>query len=581
MLSDSVLLFLAVFPSLWRLPSQPVSDLYLVGILFIAVRSLTVLLRVVRHPRDGIGAAVRPFQNFFGKGFDLCVFASLLWMIRESGANPWIAFAFSMPLVGTVAFRIVRDSRTTLLEQQMSLFRDATLALLLGAFGLLAVAGLRWIQSGNTETIRSALNLLGKGYPLLILTAGASAIMGAVSQDDVRRSHLLISFPMLAVASLFVQAVSLEMAYISYRQMTYLISEHDPSKAARADLPLSRMRRCRQIFQTYRLDSLSRKAQLILIEQFGRRDDLRQAFDEIRQVERLFPDLRMKAVSRLASAENLQRAAYQQRVFSNAWRDVELGPGGELWLLDRWGRLFVHRSSDQLELVRDSPFLLTAETGSVHSPDVPEAVDFEFDAAMRVVLILDSWGRVFAQGMGEGRVAYRLVAEFPVSSRARDLVLIEGEESFYVLEGCGLVWRGLPVTRNPLPEEPLWDWDIGRSFCLQSGDGFFILDGFAGLHPFGNAVFPGPKKSMPYWGHDWAVDFELGQSGTCAVLADSWGNLYVSTSDQDPETKVEIRSDPPIPFAVDIELDESKQEVIILSRGGTVQRVRDFLCSAP
>jgi len=481
-----------------------------------------------------------------------------------------------MPLVGTVSFRIVKNSLRPLDEHEMSLFRDATLALLLGASGLLLVGMVRSLPSGNLDAFRSAVKLLGRGFPLIVLTVGAGTILGADrSAERPPDSSRLLSVSLVALATVLGQAVSLQTSFAAYRQMHYLTGESQNPTETGARLPISRMERCVQVFRFYGFERQARDSQLILIEMLSRQQNLRLAFDEIERVEMFFPELRMKAVSKLASLERLRAAAFDEKVFSNAWRDLETGPEGLLWLMDRWGRLFTCQADD-LKLVRESPFLVSPETDSGLSKkrNVPDAVDFEFTRDFETVLILDTSGRVFAQGFREGKAAYRRIAEIPVSSRAIDLEVLDGEESFMVLEASGLVWKGLPVERNPLPEDALWDWDIGRALCIQTKDDFYVLDGFAGLHPFGNPVFPGPKKNMPYWGQDWAIDLEFGISNSLAVMGDRWGNLYLAIPDQDSETKIAIEPEPEIPYAVDIELDETAQEAIILSRGGTLRRVR-------
>jgi hypothetical protein len=88
---------------------------------------------------------------------------------------------------------------------------------------------------------------------------------------------------------------------------------------------------------------------------------------------------------------------------------------------------------------------------------------------------------------------------------ARDIILIPGTHIGFVLEGFGGL-HPFTVQGQPMPATPklsaYWPgWDIARAAWMipsstSAAVGGYVMDGFGGLHPFGNAP---AAPSAIYW----------------------------------------------------------------------------------
>jgi spore germination protein YaaH len=120
--------------------------------------------------------------------------------------------------------------------------------------------------------------------------------------------------------------------------------------------------------------------------------------------------------------------------------------------------------------------------------------------------VLDGWGGLHAFGIGGPRPAAPVLSAYWVSwDIIHDFSLIPGTHSGYVMDGFGGIH---PFTSTGQAMPPalnsgvFWSgWDIARSVWLLPGStvvqpGGYVMDGYGGLHAFGNA--PAPTQ-FPYW----------------------------------------------------------------------------------
>jgi hypothetical protein len=120
--------------------------------------------------------------------------------------------------------------------------------------------------------------------------------------------------------------------------------------------------------------------------------------------------------------------------------------------------------------------------------------------------VLDGWGGLHAFGIGGPRPAAPVLSAYWVSwDIIHDFSLIPGTHAGYVMDGFGGIH---PFTSTGQAMPPVlnsgvfWSgWDIARSVWLLPGStqaqpGGYVMDGYGGLHGFGNA--PAPTQ-FPYW----------------------------------------------------------------------------------
>lgn len=212
-------------------------------------------------------------------------------------------------------------------------------------------------------------------------------------------------------------------------------------------------------------------------------------------------------------------------------------------VLDGWGGLHPYGASLTVttsaywpgwDIARDFAFLPDGSGGyvldaygglhpfSVNGKPMPPAASIDsywphWDIARKVVIfsdgtggyVLDGFGGVHPFGIGTARPpAVQLTAYWPGWDIANDIALIPGTHSGYVLDG----WGGLhsftasgEATPATITGSAYWPhWDIARSVVILNGStaatpGGYVLDGYGGLHAFGNAPAP---PAAPYWGRD-------------------------------------------------------------------------------
>ncbi len=210
-------------------------------------------------------------------------------------------------------------------------------------------------------------------------------------------------------------------------------------------------------------------------------------------------------------------------------------------VLDGWGGLHSYGAAmtlttsaywPHLDVARDFAFLPDGSGGyvldafgglhpfSVNGKPMPPATSIDsywpnWYIAKRVVIfsdgtggyVLDAFGGVHGFGIGHPRPpAVSLTGYWPNWDIARDLALIPGTHAGYVLDGWGGLHAFTPGGQTMPPTlagSAYWPhWDIARAVWLLPGStasapGGYVLDGYGGLHQFGNAPAP---PAFAYWG---------------------------------------------------------------------------------
>jgi hypothetical protein len=141
----------------------------------------------------------------------------------------------------------------------------------------------------------------------------------------------------------------------------------------------------------------------------------------------------------------------------------------------------------------------------------------------------DSSGNVYATG------AFRDVVNFGLDFGTTDTKTSAGDadtyviklipaRGYYVLDGYGGVHRGGSAPALS-PQTPYFGWDIARDIELTpSGTGFYVLDGYGGVHKTGSA--PALSPATPFFGFDIAKDLELTSNGLGYYVLDGYGGVH-------------------------------------------------------
>ncbi|TMD40248.1 MAG: hypothetical protein E6I89_03910 [Chloroflexi bacterium] len=148
---------------------------------------------------------------------------------------------------------------------------------------------------------------------------------------------------------------------------------------------------------------------------------------------------------------------------------------------------------------------------------------------------LDLYGGVHALGTAPSVTGTAYWQNWDI---ARGLALRADCESGYVLDGWGglhpFYSASIGPTLNPSPHlTGYWtNWDIARSVDyvgqINGVDSGYVLDGYGGVHPWGNAA-PLSSSEFPYWAN-WdiartIIPYDLDPSGAAYVL-DGYGGVH-------------------------------------------------------
>jgi hypothetical protein len=95
---------------------------------------------------------------------------------------------------------------------------------------------------------------------------------------------------------------------------------------------------------------------------------------------------------------------------------------------------------------------------------------------------------------------------------------------YYVLDGYGGVHAGGEISKIS-PPTPYFGWDIARDIeFMTNGSGYYVLDGYGGIHKGGGA--PSLSPATPYFGFDLAKDLELTADGLGYYVLDGFGGVH-------------------------------------------------------
>lgn len=183
--------------------------------------------------------------------------------------------------------------------------------------------------------------------------------------------------------------------------------------------------------------------------------------------------------------------------------DFELsGQYGGAFGLERKGRVLVQNSAEHL--------------GDSMRP-LSVFVDMEITQDGAGYYLLDAFGRVYAFGSAQHWGDDRQHSE---NGRAVDLELSPDGDGYVILRSHGkVVSFGNAQISLPIPR---FGWDIARGLLLTGSDSGYLLDGFGGLHEFGDAP---PRLCDAYAEVDRMLDLESDPDGNIWIL-DETGRIH-------------------------------------------------------
>lgn len=135
--------------------------------------------------------------------------------------------------------------------------------------------------------------------------------------------------------------------------------------------------------------------------------------------------------------------------------------------------------------------------------------------------VMDSFGGTFPVAPSELSGHPNSWPGWPI---ARDMALTADGRGGYVLDG----WGGIHAfgDASQVTGEAYWPgWDIARGIALRAnGTSGYVLDGWGGVHPFGGA--PDVSTTGYWYGWDIASHIVLRSDGTSGYVLDDWGGLH-------------------------------------------------------
>jgi len=167
------------------------------------------------------------------------------------------------------------------------------------------------------------------------------------------------------------------------------------------------------------------------------------------------------------------------------------------------------------------------ETGRTGTPRIYDLAAFgdgrtqfvDMEATTSDVYLLNSEGEVRTLGDPDWRLSAPLSGGMAI-----DLELNSSGDGFYILDRFGGVHSLGTATRDWGEVPPYFGWDIARDLEVTTEEkGYYLLDGYGIVHSLGTAsIYRGV-----YFGWDIARDLELlpDESGCCAM--DGLGNVYL------------------------------------------------------
>jgi len=248
--------------------------------------------------------------------------------------------------------------------------------------------------------------------------------------------------------------------------------------------------------------------------------------------------------------------------------DMEISKDGNIYILDRWGRIFAKKNSTfslvdfkrnddkaikavDLNLFPDYPdsFIVMDNQCNLRKygiiPDwlleiisdspynIKDAVKMIIEPSLKLCLVLDTYGSIHTLPKEKN---YLLSNELKNRKwhidAAADLCSINNMEGFYLLDVYGSIHTfGKTKINTKTREAPYFYWNIARSiFVFPDEQCIWLLDGFGAIHTLGNQKIEfdrgSPDIANLYACHDHAIDMEIDLDSKTAFVLDSSGGIF-------------------------------------------------------
>lgn len=250
-------------------------------------------------------------------------------------------------------------------------------------------------------------------------------------------------------------------------------------------------------------------------------------------------------------------SVWEHRFASGAFCDFERDADSGAWhLLDRWGRIYVHRDGRLVFFSAVSEMSL-------------DAVAVDLEPSPQGWIVLDSLGALHPAGR-------ELLPDWIIQPQGQEvadaiaLEMIPKGSGLYILDAYGGIhWRGRSPDRLGVTAARRWGFPAARDLVL-SPDGLhlYLVDSYGGVHCFGPDAGRIEAAEPPYWGWDAVRDAEFVPGANALVLATGLGSIH-------PYGRMgqEFSSKLPYPgwdYLTDIELDPETGSVIGLDSNGRI-----------
>lgn len=147
---------------------------------------------------------------------------------------------------------------------------------------------------------------------------------------------------------------------------------------------------------------------------------------------------------------------------------------------------------------------------------VDQSLGYTPEAGKPQLMVGSSYGAIYPAG---GQQPYIDPAAFPGRPIVKDIELRPGGIGGYALDGFG----GLHPFGNAPPQVgPAFPIDIARDLVLRKEGGGWVLDGYGGIHPFGGAP---PICCGGYW-PGWDIARKLSRFSTGWYVMDAFGATH-------------------------------------------------------
>jgi len=251
-------------------------------------------------------------------------------------------------------------------------------------------------------------------------------------------------------------------------------------------------------------------------------------------------------------------SVWENRFASGAFCDFERDARSGAWhLLDRWGRIYVHRDGRLVFFSAVSELSL-------------DAVAVDLEPGSQGWLVLDSLGVLHPASGREQLPDWMVQPQRQEMADAIALEIMPDGSGLYILDAYGGIhWRGRSPDRLGVTAARRWELPTARDFVL-SPDGLhlYLVDSFGGVHCFGSDARRIEVAEPPYWGWEAVRDAEWVPGANALLLATGLGSIHPYGN-----MEKEFSSKLPYPgwdYLLDIELDPETGSVIGLDSNGHI-----------